>query len=363
MEPTRIDEQYREILEYPYWLHRIPLGDGRFTPGFKTLDWDALGLPDRLDGSTFLEAGASDGMYAFEAERRGADRVLATDVWDDPRVDSEWWAQVHSGKESFDRCREYLDSDVESEVVPVEELSPESVGTFDVVLCSDVLMHVPEPYTAIERLVSVADEQVVVKSPVTRVADDRPVMEFTKLDPDRWNWWLPNLSCLAAMTEAAGCTETRSFYPPSNPDEAASVDPVRDGRLVDRPVSLYRDVERTEQVGTLSPGQRVVVLYDGDDLDSVRVHSPGDPEEFGGEEGPRWTARTPTQGWVAADAVEVGARRSVLTRGLDVLRTDGVAAFLAEASSFVRERAGADSAASHGVVHGRVPPRGGAAGP
>ena len=74
---------YDEILNHLSWYHRIPLGGGRFTPGIFQTDpfhWELLNLPDRLDDKSFLDIGAANGLHSFEAEKRGAQRVLATAV-------------------------------------------------------------------------------------------------------------------------------------------------------------------------------------------------------------------------------------------------------------------------------------------
>ena len=63
------------------WWHRIDLGDGRITPGRDATQekLETLHLPNSLSGKTVLDIGAWDGFFSFEAERRGAVRVLATD--------------------------------------------------------------------------------------------------------------------------------------------------------------------------------------------------------------------------------------------------------------------------------------------
>ena len=62
------------------WWHKIDLGNGMITPG---IDESAerlriMRMPDDLSGMTVLDIGAWDGFFSFEAERRGARRVLAT---------------------------------------------------------------------------------------------------------------------------------------------------------------------------------------------------------------------------------------------------------------------------------------------
>ena len=69
------------------WWHSIDLGQGVVTPGKKSArflakELHSLQLPD-LTGKSVLDIGAFSGFYSFEAERRGAARVVALDhyVW------------------------------------------------------------------------------------------------------------------------------------------------------------------------------------------------------------------------------------------------------------------------------------------
>ena len=70
----------REVAAITWW-HTIDLGKGIVTPG---LDPTPARLPEirlaeDLAGLSVLDVGAWDGFFSFEAERRGAKRVLATD--------------------------------------------------------------------------------------------------------------------------------------------------------------------------------------------------------------------------------------------------------------------------------------------
>src|SRR3954452_11537881 len=69
----------------PFWFHSIDLGGGVVTDGWKTPEMldeeiERLRLPD-LDGKTVLDINTWDGFFAFEAERRGASRVVALDEY------------------------------------------------------------------------------------------------------------------------------------------------------------------------------------------------------------------------------------------------------------------------------------------
>jgi hypothetical protein len=67
-----------------YWFHSIELANGVVTPGIKSLDAlraeaDAIFGPLDLRGKSVLDIGAWNGYFSFEAKRRQAARVLATD--------------------------------------------------------------------------------------------------------------------------------------------------------------------------------------------------------------------------------------------------------------------------------------------
>src|SRR2546428_13704590 len=103
------------------WFHRIDLGDGVVTPGeddtrekLKTLH-----LPQDLRGTTVLDIGAWDGFFSFEAERRGARRVLATD-------DFCWGGDGWGTKAGVGLAHHALGSEVESAEMGVLDLSPET---------------------------------------------------------------------------------------------------------------------------------------------------------------------------------------------------------------------------------------------
>ncbi len=81
-------DELKEKVAAITWYHTIDLGNGVITPGEgDTPDRiPRLGMPGDLSGLTVLDIGAWDGAYSFEAERRGAGRVLATDsyCWSGP---------------------------------------------------------------------------------------------------------------------------------------------------------------------------------------------------------------------------------------------------------------------------------------
>jgi len=202
------DERRRRIDEIG-WDHSIELEPGLGTPGRDdtAARLAQYGLPERLDGRSVLDVGAWDGFFSFEAERRGAARVVAADshVWNMP-----------GGRDGFDLSREILGSKVEACNVDVLDLSPETVGTFDVVLFLGVLYHMRHPLLALERVASVTGDLLVLETHVDLSLTRRPAAAFypgydLELDPS--NWWGPNPPAVVAMLRAVGFDDVEIVSP------------------------------------------------------------------------------------------------------------------------------------------------------
>jgi len=195
------DELRRKVAEIQ-WFHTIDLGDGLVTPG---IDPSAgrlarIKLPADLTGTSVLDVGAWDGFFSFEAERRGAARVLAVDSF-------AWDGGGWGSKRGFELAHETFGSRVESRSVDVLDLSPETVGTFDVVLFLGVLYHMRDPLLALERVASVTGKQLIVETHVDLLGLRRPAAAFypgRELNQDPSNWWGPNPAAVEAMLRAVG---------------------------------------------------------------------------------------------------------------------------------------------------------------
>ena len=191
------------------WWHQIDLGNGIITPGpDKTIDrvkW--LGLPADLSGKSVLDIGAWDGAFSFEAERRGASRVLAIDEF-------MWAGKGWASKEGFDFARRALDSKVEDLLLDVYDLRPEQVGTFDLVLFSGVLYHLKHPLLALERVASVCSGQLILSTHVDLIELRRPAIAFypgREFNNDPSNWCGPNIPALEAMLQTVGFKVVKLF--------------------------------------------------------------------------------------------------------------------------------------------------------
>jgi tRNA (mo5U34)-methyltransferase len=184
------------------WYHRIDLGNGVVTPGTDNTSRKLarLRFPADLRGKSVLDIGAWDGFFSFEAERRGADRVLATDSF-------VWTGRTWGSKRGFDLARRALGSRVDERVVDVLDLHPADVGQFDVVLFLGVLYHMRHPLLALERLASVTRGMAILETVVDLLSVRQPAIAFyagDELASDATNWCAPNPAGLAAMLRAVG---------------------------------------------------------------------------------------------------------------------------------------------------------------
>ena len=187
------------------WWHQIELPDGTVTPGHdqSAAKLESLHLPS-LAGKSVLDVGALDGYFSFAAERLGAARVLATD--------SYMWQQP-GGRNGFEYARSALGSKVEDREIDVLDLSPEAVGTFDVVFFLGVLYHMRHPLLALERVASVTRELCVVETLTDLTFLRRPAAAFYpgRTMGDATNWWAPNRAGLLGLLREAGFQRVEVF--------------------------------------------------------------------------------------------------------------------------------------------------------
>jgi tRNA (mo5U34)-methyltransferase len=213
-----VAELHREVDSHPLWYHTIELARGVVTPGWfdlrpivETMPW-----PD-VRGKRCLDVGTYDGFLAFELERRGAAEVVATDIsdpsgWDWPLITRERGTQAVTeaagGKTGmgFEIARRALGSSVERVEASVYDLRAEELGTFDVVVCGSLLLHLRDPVRALEAIRGVCDGAFLsaetIQLGLTLLHRRRPVAE---LKGDRnCQWWIPNGAGHRRMIAAGG---------------------------------------------------------------------------------------------------------------------------------------------------------------
>lgn len=194
------------------WFHTIDLGRGVVTPGDddSPRKLNRLKIPNDLSGKTFLDIGAWDGFFSFEAERRRATRVLALDsyVWEG-RVPGK-------SKEGFLTARSILNSRVEDIHMDAFDISPDKIGMWDVVLLAGVLYHVKNPWLLLEKAASVTKQLLIVETFMDLRFLRRPAVALYPLTPIEKNhadnWCGPNVSALKQMLMDCGFESVEIIY-------------------------------------------------------------------------------------------------------------------------------------------------------
>jgi tRNA (mo5U34)-methyltransferase len=184
------------------WHQRFKLEDGIYTPGTHDIEWlmDAAGVPRDLSRRAVLDVGTSNGGAAFVAERRGAARVVALDLYP-----PDWFG--------FDRLARFLDSRVEYVQGTVYELPKVVEGRFDDMLFLGVLYHLRQPLLALDALRAVASGTVNVYLETAVVDAELPqqgpasLVRFycsDELGSDASNWFAPTVRTLKQWCASSG---------------------------------------------------------------------------------------------------------------------------------------------------------------
>lgn len=211
----RTDDLSARVFARP-WFHRIDLGNRIVTPGVddSSAKLAHLHMPDDLSGKIVIDIGAYEGFLSFEAERRGATRVLATDHYC-------WTASGMGDGLGFQIAHQALHSQIEARVIPVEEISPATVGVFDLVLFLGMLYHAQGLLRYLRIARSVCKETIIVETHMDALDYSRPAMVFYPggtLNNDPSNFWGPNLKCVEAMLREVGFKKLVVF-PPYQPGQ------------------------------------------------------------------------------------------------------------------------------------------------
>ena len=184
------------IASIPHWHHTFEIVPGVVTPGTynPTFMLEKLRLEDDLSGQRVLDVGTSDGFFALNMRRRGAE-VVAVDYR--PKSLHGFGVMERLSGLDFDYRQANLYS-----------IDPETWGTFDIVIFLGVLYHLPDMLRALNILRSVCSGRLFLEthcaagfSPGVSAAR---YYRGSSLNNDLTNFWSPNPECLRDMLYDAG---------------------------------------------------------------------------------------------------------------------------------------------------------------
>jgi tRNA (mo5U34)-methyltransferase len=194
------------------WYHSLELGAGRVTEGMFDLRpyLNRYGLPERMDGMRALDVGTWDGFWAFEMERRGA-TVVALDL--DDEADLDWPPRRRPAAfperprgEGFRIAREIFGSEVDRINQSIYDVGPDDLGTFDLVFCGSVLIHLRDQVLALERIASLCTGTFLSAEGYSRAAGLVP-FPVSRYRVDREKsvvFWEPSVRTWRKMIWSAG---------------------------------------------------------------------------------------------------------------------------------------------------------------
>jgi len=194
-----------------HWMHAIDLGDGFVTTG----DWGPL-FDHKLQafsaidfrGAKVLDIGCWDGLFSFEAERRGAAEVYATDlVSQRPLTDHPTLLVARAARKSS--VRYFPD-------VSVFDIEKLGVRDFDVVIFSGVYYHLKDPLRALARLRRVMKDgaRIYVEGAVLNKPGCYAAFHYrAPYCGDYSNWWVPTRTCLVQWLECSYFAVDKEYGP------------------------------------------------------------------------------------------------------------------------------------------------------
>jgi tRNA (mo5U34)-methyltransferase len=208
-------DRLRKLAAENDWYHTIELAPGIVTGGmFDHRPFvDRYGLPGRLDGKRALDVGTFEGFWAYELERRGAE-VVALDV---PRIQMLDWPPRERPDEDGPRgdkfriAAEARGSDVRWVGGSIYETFPEDLGgTFDLVFCGSVMIHLRDPALAMERMAGLCHGDFVFADEYSWKLERIPRIHLAEWKNGKHStWWRPTTRTWMAMIHLAGFEDVR----------------------------------------------------------------------------------------------------------------------------------------------------------
>lgn len=183
-----------------HWMHSIDFGDGFITSGQWPLNAEKQQALTDIDfgGAKVLDIGCWDGFYSFEAERRGASEVYATDLLTQrPFANNPTFLVAHAALKSH--VRYFPD-------VSVYDIETLGVHDFDIVIFSGVYYHLKDPLRALAMLRRVMKDGacIYVEGPILKEPGCHAAFYYREsYGGDNSNWWVPTLKCLQQWIECS----------------------------------------------------------------------------------------------------------------------------------------------------------------
>jgi len=217
--------RFVDRLEDCFFYHAMDLPEFGLVPAH----WDLRGrFEDYIGGvdvagKSVLDVGTATGFLSFEAERRGATRVVSFDMSDpqqqtflpfkdklysrDPdRWAAQYGAEIERWKNAYWLCHRLLNSKAEVYYGDIYHLS-QSLGQFDIAIVGSVLEHLNDQITALASIARLTKETIVIVSPLLDTDERTARFEALAGNPDAdFTWWTYSLGVYREVFSMLGFT-------------------------------------------------------------------------------------------------------------------------------------------------------------
>jgi O-methyltransferase len=204
-----------------HWYHEVPLRDGTRIRG----GWDLIGGEEHylghvdVQGKRVLELGPATGYLTLYLEQQGA-RVVAFEAGLDacidlltygrddlPAMQSNAMRFVGEVNNSWWWVKQHYDLQARIAYGNIYDL-PDDLGPFDVTVFGAILLHLRDPYRALEQAASCTASTLVIADVVPSQGSpwEDPFSRFNPSPGDPTSWWLHTPAVLRRMVETLGFT-------------------------------------------------------------------------------------------------------------------------------------------------------------
>lgn len=211
-QPALVQPRIIETLDECFFYHTMDLPEFGLVHGH----WDLRGrFEDYVGGvevssKSVLDVGTATGFLSFEAEKRGATRVLSFDMSDvkyqtflpfkdklyysdNARWAEQYQAEIERWKNAYWLSHRLLGSRAEVFYGNIYALPPE-LGQFDVALVGGVLEHLSDQISALASIARLTKEAIVVVTPLLQTDERIARFEALASHPEcDFTWWTYSL--------------------------------------------------------------------------------------------------------------------------------------------------------------------------